>query len=99
MDSIHFATQFLFTSTSFLFFKQPAKVEIHGGAMKRHLSQSSQQIKLMEEIGRPLFMRLGKFVLRREANSLLEYNEGILRDLKNAEVAIRENQLYVARYG
>jgi LysR family transcriptional regulator, low CO2-responsive transcriptional regulator len=59
-----------------------------------HLSQStvSQHIKLMEEeLGGPLFMRVGKRVLVTEAGSvLLQYTERILRDLKNAEMAIRE---------
>ena len=35
-------------------------------------------------------MRLGKSVLLKEADSLLGYTDGILRDLKNAEMAIRE---------
>ena len=59
-----------------------------------HLSQStvSQHIKLIEqELGGPLFMRVGKRVLVTEAGSvLLQYTERILRDLKNAEMAIRE---------
>jgi DNA-binding transcriptional LysR family regulator len=59
-----------------------------------HLSQStvSQHIKLMEEeLGGPLFIRVGKRVLVTEAGSvLLQYTERILRDLKNAEMAIRE---------
>jgi len=59
-----------------------------------HLSQStvSQHIKLMEEeLGGPLFMRVGKRVQVTEAGSvLLQYTERILRDLKNAEMAIRE---------
>src|SRR5215469_225607 len=59
-----------------------------------HLSQStvSQHIRLMEEeLGGPLFMRVGKRVLVTEAGStLLQYTERILRDLKNAEMAIRE---------
>jgi LysR family transcriptional activator of glutamate synthase operon len=59
-----------------------------------HLSQStvSQHIKLMEEeLGGPLFLRVGKRVLVTEAGSvLLQYTERILRDLKNAEMAIRE---------
>ena len=54
-----------------------------------HLSQSSQQIKLMEELGGPLFMRLGKCILLKEADCLLGYSDRILRDL-NAEMAIRE---------
>lgn len=44
----------------------------------------------MEEIGRPAVMRLGKCVLLKEADSLLGYTDGILRDLKDAEMAIRE---------
>jgi DNA-binding transcriptional LysR family regulator len=59
-----------------------------------HLSQStvSQHIKLIEEeLGVPLFMRVGKRVLVTEAGSvLLQYTERILRDLKNAEMAVRE---------
>jgi LysR family transcriptional regulator, cyn operon transcriptional activator len=59
-----------------------------------HLSQStvSQHIKLMEEeLGGPLFIRVGKRVLVTEAGRvLLQYSERILRDLKNAEMAIRE---------
>ena len=35
-------------------------------------------------------MRLGKCVLLKKADSLLGYTDGILRDLKNAEMAIRE---------
>lgn len=35
-------------------------------------------------------MRLGKCVLLKEADSLLGYTDGILRDLKDAEMAIRE---------
>ena len=38
--------------------------------MELHLSQSSQQIKLMEELGCPLFMRLGKCVPLKEADNL-----------------------------
>jgi LysR family transcriptional activator of glutamate synthase operon len=59
-----------------------------------HLSQStvSQHIKLLEEeLDCPLFMRVGKRVLVTEAGSvLLQYAEKIFRDLKNAEMAIRE---------
>jgi DNA-binding transcriptional LysR family regulator len=59
-----------------------------------HLSQStvSQHIKLMEEeLGGPLFLRVGKRVLVTEAGSvLLQHTERILRDIKNAEMAIRE---------
>jgi LysR family transcriptional activator of glutamate synthase operon len=58
------------------------------------LSQStvSQHIKLIEqELGGPLFMRVGKRVLVTEAGRvLLQYTERILRDLKNAAMAIRE---------
>jgi hypothetical protein len=35
-------------------------------------------------------MRLGKCVLLKEADSLLGYTDGILRDLKDAEMAMRE---------
>src|SRR6516162_11168032 len=66
-------------------------------AEELHLSQStvSQHIKLMEEeLGGPLFMRVEKRVLVTEAGSvLLQYTEQILRDLKNAEMAIREINL------
>src|SRR5438067_4295283 len=59
-----------------------------------HLSQStvSQHIRLMEEeLGCPLFMRVGKRVLVTEAGRvLLQYAERIFRDLKNAEMVIRE---------
>lgn len=59
-----------------------------------HLSQStvSQHIKgLEEELGCPLFLRVGKRVLVTEAgNVLLQYAERIFRDLKNAEMAVRE---------
>ena len=44
----------------------------------------------MEELGGPLLMRLGKCVFLKEADSLLGYTDWILRDLKNAEMAIRE---------
>jgi DNA-binding transcriptional LysR family regulator len=59
-----------------------------------HLSQStvSQHIKLLEEeLGCPLFLRVGKRVLVTEAGRvLLQYTETIFRDLKNAEMAVRE---------
>jgi len=59
-----------------------------------HLSQStvSQHIKLLEEeLGCPLFMRVGKRVLVTEAGKvLLQYAEKLFRDLKNAEMTIRE---------
>ena len=59
-----------------------------------HLSQStvSQHIKQLEtELGCPLFLRVGKRVLVTEAgNVLLQYAERISRDLKNAEMAVRE---------
>ncbi len=59
-----------------------------------HLSQStvSQHIKLLEQdLGCPLFMRVGKRVLVTEAGKvLLQYAEKIFRDLKNAEIALRE---------
>ncbi len=58
------------------------------------LSQStiSQHIKLLEEeLGCPLFLRAGKRVLVTEAgNVLLQYAERIFRDVKNAEMAVRE---------
>jgi LysR family transcriptional activator of glutamate synthase operon len=63
-------------------------------ANELHLSQStvSQHIKVMEqELGGPLFMRVGKRVQVTEAGGvLLQYTERILRDLKNAEMAMRE---------
>ena len=66
-------------------------------ANELHLSQStvSQHIKVMEqELGGPLFMRVGKRVQVTEAGgALLQYTERILRDLKNAEMAIREINL------
>ena len=59
-----------------------------------HLSQStvSQHIKLLEdELGCPLFLRVGKRVQVTEAGKvLLPYAERIFRDLKNAEMAVRE---------
>src|SRR5579871_3828946 len=59
-----------------------------------HLSQStvSQHIKLLEEeLGCPLFLRVGKRVQVTEAGRvLLQYAETIFRDLKNAEMAVRE---------
>ena len=59
-----------------------------------HLSQStvSQHIKQLEEmLGCPLFLRVGKRVMISEAGTvLLQYAERIFRDLKNAEMAVRE---------
>jgi DNA-binding transcriptional LysR family regulator len=59
-----------------------------------HLSQStvSQHIKLLEqELGSPLFLRVGKRVLVTDAGRvLLQYAERILRDVKNAEMAMSE---------
>jgi LysR family cyn operon transcriptional activator len=59
-----------------------------------HLSQStvSQHIKLLEEeLGCSLFLRVGKRVLVTEAGKiLLQYTERIFRDLKNAEMAVKE---------
>lgn len=59
-----------------------------------HLSQStvSQHIKLLEEeLGCSLFLRVGKRVLVTEAgNVLLQYAERIFRDVRNAEMAVRE---------
>lgn len=59
-----------------------------------HLSQStvSQHIKMLEEeLACPLFLRVGKRVLVTEAGRvLLQYAETIFRDLKNAEMAVRE---------
>ncbi len=58
------------------------------------LSQStvSQHVKLLEEeMGCPLFLRAGKRVVLTEAgNVLLQYAERIFRDVKNAEMAVRE---------
>ena len=59
-----------------------------------HLSQStvSQHIKQLEDtLGCPLFLRAGKRVMISEAGTvLLQYAERIFRDLKNAEMAVRE---------
>jgi DNA-binding transcriptional LysR family regulator len=59
-----------------------------------HLSQStvSQHIKQLEdELGCPLFLRVGKRVMVTEAgNLLLQYTEKIFHDMKNAEMALRE---------
>lgn len=59
-----------------------------------HLSQStvSQHIKQLEdELGCPLFLRVGKQVQVTEAGRvLLQYAETIFRELKNAEMAVRE---------
>jgi len=59
-----------------------------------HLSQStvSQHIKQLEEsLGCPLFLRVGKRVVVSEAGKvLMQYAERIFRDLKNAEMAVRE---------
>jgi len=59
-----------------------------------HLSQStvSQHIRLLEEeLGCSLFLRVGKKVIVTEAgNILLQYAERIFRDIKNAEMAVRE---------
>lgn len=63
-------------------------------AEQLHLSQStvSQHIKLLEaELGCSLFLRVGKRVLVTEAgNVLLQYAERIFRELRNAEMAVRE---------
>jgi LysR family cyn operon transcriptional activator len=72
---------------------------VRGGGFTRaaealHLSQStvSQHIKQLEDaLGCPLFLRVGKRVVVNEAgNVLLQYSERIFRDLKNAEMAVRE---------
>jgi len=72
---------------------------VKGGGFTRagevlHLSQStvSQHIKQLEDaLGCPLFLRVGKRVVVNEAGSvLLQYAERIFRDLKNAEMAVRE---------
>lgn len=72
---------------------------VKGGGFTRaaealHLSQStvSQHIKQLEDaLGCPLFLRVGKRVMVNEAgNVLLQYAERIFRDLKNAEMAVRE---------
>src|SRR5260370_34380926 len=59
-----------------------------------HLSQStvSQHIcQLEHELGCSLFLRVGKRVVVSDAGKLLlQYMEKILRDLKNAEMAVRE---------
>src|SRR5271167_836958 len=63
-------------------------------AEELRLSQStvSQHIKLLEdELGCPLFLRVGKRVLVTDAGKLLlRYAEKIFHDLKNAEMALRE---------
>jgi LysR family transcriptional activator of glutamate synthase operon len=59
-----------------------------------HLSQStvSQHVKtLEEELGTPLLLRVGKRTLVTEAgNILLRHAERILREVKDAEMAVRE---------
>jgi LysR family transcriptional activator of glutamate synthase operon len=59
-----------------------------------HISQStvSQHIKLLEqELGCSLFLRVGKRVRVTDAGTLLlEYAERIFREMKNAEMALRE---------
>jgi DNA-binding transcriptional LysR family regulator len=59
-----------------------------------HVAQStvSQHIKLLErELGCALFLRTGKRVVVTDAgNVLLQYAERIFRELKNAEMALRE---------
>jgi DNA-binding transcriptional LysR family regulator len=70
----------------------------HGGFTRAgealHLSQStvSQHIKQLEDsLGCPLFLRVGKRVMVSEAGKvLMQYTERIFRDLKNAEMAVRE---------
>jgi LysR family transcriptional activator of glutamate synthase operon len=70
----------------------------HGGFRRAgaqlRLSQStvSQHIKLLEEeLGCPLFLRVGKRVRVTEAGTvLMHYAERVFRDLKNAEMAVRE---------
>lgn len=61
---------------------------------KLHLSQStiSQHIKQLEdELGCPLFMRVGKQVIPTQAGQLLrEHCERIFQDVKNAEMSIQE---------
>jgi DNA-binding transcriptional LysR family regulator len=72
---------------------------VKGGGFTRaseqlHVAQStvSQHIKLLEqELGCALFLRVGKRVLVTEAgNVLLQYAERIFREMKNAEMALRE---------
>lgn len=59
-----------------------------------HLSQStiSQHIKQLEqELGCPLFLRVGKRVVISQAGEvLLQYADNIFRELKNAEMSVRE---------
>jgi LysR family transcriptional regulator, low CO2-responsive transcriptional regulator len=70
----------------------------HGGFTRAgaalHLSQStvSQHISQLEhELGCSLFLRVGKRVVVSDAGKvLLQYTEKIFRDLKNAEMAVRE---------
>jgi DNA-binding transcriptional LysR family regulator len=58
------------------------------------LSQStvSQHIKLLEEeLGCPLFLRVGRQVAVTEAGALLlQYTDRVFRELKNAEMAVRD---------
>jgi LysR family transcriptional activator of glutamate synthase operon len=59
-----------------------------------HLSQSTVSLhikELVSELECPLFLRVGRrVVLGQTGTLLLEYAEKILRDLKNAEMAVRE---------
>jgi len=59
-----------------------------------HLSQStiSQHIKQLEqELGCPLFLRVGKRVVISQAGEvLLRYADNIFREIKNAEMSVRE---------
>jgi LysR family transcriptional activator of glutamate synthase operon len=70
----------------------------HGGFTRAgeelRLSQStvSQHIQQLEkELGCPLFLRVGKRVVATDAgNTLFTHAERLFRDLKNAEIAVRE---------
>ena len=59
-----------------------------------HLSQSTVSLhikQLEDELGCPLFLRVGKRVLVTEAgNLLLQHTDRIFRELKNAEMNVRE---------
>jgi DNA-binding transcriptional LysR family regulator len=59
-----------------------------------HLSQSTVSLhiqQLEQDLGCPLFLRVGRRVVLSEAGYLLlEYSERIFRDIKNAEMAVRE---------
>lgn len=59
-----------------------------------HLSQSTVSLhiqRLEQDLGSPLFLRVGRRVVLSEAGQiLLDYSDRIFRDIKNAEMAVRE---------